>query len=826
MLPKDGPPKGICQILAVLKEHGFEAFLVGGAVRDAFLYGSWQAVADWDLATSARPEDVEKLFPKTIPIGKAHGTIQVNFAGAVAEVTTFRQDGDYSDHRRPDLVFFTTNVEEDLARRDFTIGAMAYDPLAKQFNDPYGGQRDLKRRLIRAVGDPTLRISEDYLRMLRAVRFASTLGFSLEPSLGAAIAALAPGAGELAPERVFQELAKILLGREPSVGIELLKRLGILEALGLEAGGDLAWLDRTPPILSPRLAVLWGELEEEELRETLRKLRTPRQLQREVLLLHSLAYKDLQSYSDYQLRLLLAQVGPEYAENLIAIWRTRQRGIDGPKERLERFGALSRQELPLKVEDLAIDGEAIMRLLGIRPGPQVGIILNKLLSRVLLEPELNYKERLEELVKGAGEMADVRPMRALRYNLEKVTAESVVAPPYDVISKEEQEALYEASPYNIIRLELGKEEAGDHEDNNRYTRAAAQLAAWREEEVLKLDQEPSFYLYEQEFTVEGKTHQRRGIFGRLKLMDFSEGIVLPHEETLSGPKADRTQLLDATRTNLSPIFGLFPDEERELGSIFDKLAAAEPDVDFQGFDQIQERLWRIADPAIIERISSLFQQEKIYIADGHHRYETALAYSKKHPEFDAILIVLVPMNSPGLVCLPTHRMVFDVELEGLLSRLESKFAVESFAPSQKAKTELLAKLETEKHAFGLVLPDGYHFLQLKAEAKLVPEEIGHSPAYAELDVTILHQLILEAELGIGPEELRAEAKVRYTRSSDEAFAQVESGQMQAAFLMGPLEAGSVRDVAEEGEKMPQKSTYFYPKLITGLVLNPLEEQNS
>lgn len=421
-------------------------------------------------------------------------------------------------------------------------------------------------------------------------------------------------------------------------------------------------------------------------------------------------------------------------------------------------------------------------------------------------------------------MAEVFPMRALRYNPELVGHEDVVAPPYDVISPAQQEELYQASPYNIIRLELGKEEPGDDEARNRYTRAKETLDAWRKEGVLILDEVPSFYVYEQEFTVEGKTYQRRGIFGRLRLIDFAEGIVLPHEETLSGPKADRNQLLEATQTNLSPIFGLVADQERKIGQMMDEVCREAPIADFQGFEGIRERLWQVSDPALCQQITTAFGPEKIYIADGHHRYETALAYSKRHPEADAIMIVLVPLNNPGLVCLPTHRMLINVDLDGIMDKMAAWFEIESFRQSPENLQTILIALERRPHSFGLILKDGYHLLTLKEEAALDPEELGRSPAYCQLDVTILHQM-LEKEFGIDEAELRAQSKVLYTRSCQEAVELVEKGEVLASFLMGPLDVNAVKEVAEAGEKMPQKSTYFYPKLTTGLLLNPLTEQN-
>ena len=202
-------------------------------------------------------------------------------------------------------------------------------------------------------------------------------------------------------------------------------------------------------------------------------------------------------------------------------------------------------------------------------------------------------------------------MRALRYNPELVRTRMLWHHQDDPPAQ--QEELYQASPYNIIRLELGKEEPGDDEARNRYTRAKETLDAWRKEGVLILDEVPSFYVYEQEFTVEGKTYQRRGIFGRLRLIDFAEGIVLPHEETLSGPKADRNQLLEATQTNLSPIFGLVADQERKIGQMMDEVCREAPIADFQGFEGIRERLWQVSDPALCQQITTAFGPEKIIL---------------------------------------------------------------------------------------------------------------------------------------------------------------------------------------------------------------------
>lgn len=834
MLPRDGPPAALCRVMKKIREAGFAVYIVGGAVRDAILYGTWQVVGDWDLATAARPEQVEALFPVTIPLGKEHGTVKVLSEEIEAEVTTFRLENSYRDHRRPDEVTFTSQIQEDLKRRDFTICAMAYDPMDQVFVDPYGGREDLARKLVRAVGQPEVRLAEDHLRMLRAVRFASTLGFQLEAKLALAIQKQSYRIRTLAWERIAMELVKILRGPAGGRGFRLLGELGLFQEIlpELEDNLDLNLriMDQTPPVLHLRLAALLGNVTTQGSQEILQRLRLPRTLEKKVLVLHTWQNVDPVGWTELDLRQFLAQAGP-LALDLVVLWRARARAQGEDCSQLEaqlmHIVELQQENLPLTISDLAMDGRGVMELLAIEPGPLVGEILEKLLARVIENPELNNAADLQQLVlnERSSRMAEVRPMRALRYNTNKIEMEKVVAPPYDVISPEQQEEYYKASPYNIIRLELGKGETGDNETNNRYTRAKAALDAWQKEEVLSLDTKPSFYIYEQEFQVEGKTYQRRGIFARLKLVDFSEGIVLPHEETLSGPKADRNQLLEATRTNLSPIFGLFADEKRQIGSIMDQVCQGKPDLDFKGFDQIGERLWRVSDQDLCQEISALFAPEKIYIADGHHRYETALAFSKRHPEADAIMIVLVPLNNPGLVCLPTHRMLIDVDLSGLLEKLQPKFEIQSFAPEKEAQETIVKALEERKHAFGLILPDGYHLLTLKEEAALKPEKLGHSPAYCQLDVTILHKLILEDELGIGKEELRAQSKVRYTRSSQEAILAVKNGEVLASFLMGSVDVNEVKLVAEAGEKMPQKSTYFYPKLITGLVLNPLDEQN-
>ncbi len=406
LLPGDGPPEGLCALMTKFKEAGFAVYIVGGAIRDAMLYGSWRAVIDWDLATSALPHQVEALFPHTIPQGREHGTVRVLSGDIEAEVTTFRIEGGYSDHRRPDTVSFTGQIQKDLQRRDFTIGAMAYDPLVQEFVDPYGGREDLEGRLLRAVGDPRLRLAEDHLRMLRAVRFASTLAFQLEESLAQAICEASHNIGTIAPERIAMELVKILRGPDPARGLLLLQELGLLREVMPQLGPDLELslgiIAQTPPVLDLRIAaMLWGS-SEEVARDILSRLRFPRSLVERVLLLLGWQQINPQGWTEHQMRQFLSQVGKGRALDLVALWRgeARSRGEDTLKleAQLEHLVILAGQDLPLRLEDIAMDGRGVMELLAMESGPGVGKILNSLLAKVIENPALNNEAALQQLV--------------------------------------------------------------------------------------------------------------------------------------------------------------------------------------------------------------------------------------------------------------------------------------------------------------------------------------------------------------------------------------------------------------------------------------------
>ena len=450
-------------------------------------------------------------------------------------------------------------------------------------------------------------------------------------------------------------------------------------------------------------------------------------------------------------------------------------------------------------------------------------------------------------------MADVRLLSGIRY-IEIADLARLVAPPYDVISPEAQAHYYERHPENVIRLELGRDEPGDDELNNRYTRAAVTFAEWRLRSVLRQDA-PAFYLYEQRFKVGTSDHTRTSLLARVRLEPWSAGVVLPHERTLSQPREDRLKLLRACAANLSPIMALYDDPKSELARRLARARRGAPTVAFADEAGEEHRLWPCADALLASHAASFFSGRQLYIADGHHRYETALAYRDEIREqrrelladdaANFVLMALAAIEDPGLVVLPTHRVVRDVapdRLAGLDAALEAWFEAEPLdnAGGPEGWTARLAAARREAGgaaAFVLVRPDGATLLRLRPAGRAAmraagvgdrgSEEPAHdggerrSDAWRALDVAILHELVLERALGIDAAALQAGEHVTYTRDAAVATQAVRKGGDTLAALLNPTPPVAVRDVALAGDRMPQKSTYFYPKLITGLVINPL-----
>lgn len=422
-------------------------------------------------------------------------------------------------------------------------------------------------------------------------------------------------------------------------------------------------------------------------------------------------------------------------------------------------------------------------------------------------------------------MAVVRPFHALQFTPSAGEIATLTCPPYDIISEEQRRAYLTCNPHNVIRLELPRE------GTDFYATAGETLKTWLREDMLKVAQVPAFYLYAIDFTAGGQTYQVAGVIGEVELTPFSEGKVLPHEETLSKAKADRFELMKATGCNFSNIYSLYPDGEDKL-NVMDFAATARPVYDMTDESGLRHRLWAIEDAADCARLTAHFEDKTLYIADGHHRYETALNYRNWRREqgapvggpADYIMMMLVEMSHPGLVVFPTHRMVRDLpdfDAQSLLDACQADFTVEMLSKDD-LQPRLDAAYASKSTAFGFYAGgDQAALLTLKDRAvmdTLLPEL---STASRRLDVTVLHTLILERLLHIDKANMAAQRNLTYTRSREEAFAGVDTGESQCTFLLNPTRVEEIGAVAAAGEKMPQKSTYFYPKLITGLTMRPL-----
>ena len=425
-------------------------------------------------------------------------------------------------------------------------------------------------------------------------------------------------------------------------------------------------------------------------------------------------------------------------------------------------------------------------------------------------------------------MLQVKPFRAMRFNTQKAgTISSLCCPPYDIISEEQRKAYIAANEHNIIRLELPRGETP-------YETAGATLKEWLAEGVLAQDDKAGIYLYEEEFTVKGETKRVKGFISLVKLEEFEKEIILPHEETLSKAKADRFNLMSSTYCNFSQIYSLYFDENRKVATIIERLSAGRPDVEFTAEDGIVHRLWCVYEQEEINAVAKLMEDKKAYIADGHHRYETALNFRNHLREqgvitYDShlgnyVMMMLVNMEHEGLVVFPTHRIVKNLasfDEQAVLHACEQYFDIETKHGDMQAPLE--EQYNQGKKSF--VLYTGkkeWRQLTLKDDkvmTELLPEM---SEAYKNLDVSILHTLVLERIFGIDKENMANQVNLRYTRDFDEAIEAVDGGEANCAFIINPTRVSEIAAVAAAKEKMPQKSTYFYPKLITGLVMNKLQ----
>lgn len=413
-------------------------------------------------------------------------------------------------------------------------------------------------------------------------------------------------------------------------------------------------------------------------------------------------------------------------------------------------------------------------------------------------------------------MAEIKPIRALRYTEKAGALKTCVCPPYDIVNEAEYAALCGENPHNLIRLELPA--GGD----DRYERAGKLLDEWLQGGILAQDETPGIYLYREAFSVGGRQYAFDGLVCLVGLRPFSDRVVLPHEETLSKAKEDRFRLMQATGCNFSSIYSLYRDEEGGIREVIRASQALPVLAEFTDGEGVIHTLRKIEDEKTVAFLVNAFADKQLFIADGHHRYETALRYRDTvRPDATHVLMTLVDLEDDGLVVLPTHRLItgLPVEKDALTERAAAFFTATEYPDVAKAEEVLAA--HKDRHAYALYTGgEGFTLLVGTEEADRLAVE-GRSEAYARLDVTVLHTLLLEQVLGIDKENMARQQNLRYTRSAEEAIASVRKGEATAAFLLNPTRIGEIRAVAEAGDKMPQKSTYFYPKLKTGLVMNRL-----
>lgn len=426
-------------------------------------------------------------------------------------------------------------------------------------------------------------------------------------------------------------------------------------------------------------------------------------------------------------------------------------------------------------------------------------------------------------------MALVKGFKGLRFDTKKTGGiGGVVCPPYDIISEEQRLAFIRENEYNVIRLELPK-------GSDPYGDAAKILKEWTDKGILTREEKDAVYIYEEEFTAYGERKSVKGCIVRVKIEEFEKGVILPHEFTLSKAKEDRLNLMKATNCNFSQIYALYSDEKGETIGKLDRLSSGAPDIELTDNDGVTHRMWIVTNEDDVRSVCGDFDGRKLYIADGHHRYETALNYrnylrenglAKEGDACDYQMMMLVNMEHPGLVVFPTHRIVRDLEsfdAHEVKRECGEYFDVSEHTADEDIETALRKLYDEGKKAFAMYTGGGaWSLLVLKdisVMSKLLPDL---SDASRQLDVSVLHTLILEKLMGIDKENMAKQINLTYVKQAQDALDSVDSGKANCAFILNPTRISEIAAVSSEGEKMPQKSTYFYPKLITGLVMNRLD----
>jgi uncharacterized protein (DUF1015 family) len=441
-------------------------------------------------------------------------------------------------------------------------------------------------------------------------------------------------------------------------------------------------------------------------------------------------------------------------------------------------------------------------------------------------------------------MATIAPFRGILYNQAKTgDIADLICPPYDIISPAQQQEFYRKNHYNVIRLEFGLESPGDTTEDNRYTRSASALNDWISNQILVKQDSPAIYVYEMEYKAGGVTKKLRGMICLVKIEDYDSGIIKPHETTLSGPKTDRLNLLRACKASFSQIFSLFSDPDAKIAAILGK-NLGRPALEVANTDGIKHRIWMLSDRQDIDIIVRELADRHVFIADGHHRYDTALNYRNERRKaaglttgdqpYDYVAMYLARLEDPGLTVLPAHRTLFNLpdfdhgrfeeDLNRYFNIERIDFDQNSEAADRQTVLETMAHRSEQSHVFGMRVKGekSYYILTLRNDADMDALIPNKSAAYRRLDVSILHHLIIDKLLGIRMETHKLGLNIEYVKDAAEADKRVHDGAADIVFFMNPTKVREVKDVASAGERMPQKATYFYPKLLTGLVIHMIE----
>jgi uncharacterized protein (DUF1015 family) len=435
-------------------------------------------------------------------------------------------------------------------------------------------------------------------------------------------------------------------------------------------------------------------------------------------------------------------------------------------------------------------------------------------------------------------MAEIYPFRGVRYNQSIVKdLSSVICPPYDIITPQLEQELYRQNQYNFIRIEHNQRLPQDSTLDNKYTRSAAILEEWLKQGVLITDEVPAIYVHDHYFIYQGKEYRRRGLITRVRLEEWHKNIIRPHEGTLAEPKSDRISLLWALRANTSPVLALFEDQKQSLSSLLTAQELGKPVISINSSSEERHNVWAITEPRVISGIYALFAEKPLYIADGHHRYESALIYQREQhtlsstasgdEAFNFVMMTLVDFADPGLVILPPYRLLRGLsppKIANLMTKLQSLFDVEELPIDMPGVWQLVDDLLLKANQTRLVLcglvAEKLLVLTLRdsnTAKKMMP--YFHSELYKELDVSIVDHVILEELLGLSGSE--DEAKISYNYDIKDTVNRVLAQEYQLAFILRPIKAEVIKAVADAGDRMPRKSTYFYPKLPSGLILNRL-----